>query len=83
MIQVENLTYIYEDGTCALSNVSLQLDHQITGLLGANGSGKSTMFMNILGVYKPKKGQILWEGHPLKYGKKDLLNYRQYVNLVM
>lgn len=83
MIQVENLTYIYEDGTCALNDVSLQLNHQITGLLGANGSGKSTMFLNILGVYKPKHGQIILDGKPLKYGKKDLLDYRQYVNLVM
>ncbi len=38
------------------------MDGEITTILGPNGSGKSTLFKCILGIWKPSKGEILWNG---------------------
>jgi len=35
---------------------------EIICLLGGNASGKSTTMKTILGIVKPSKGQVLWEG---------------------
>jgi len=35
---------------------------EIVCLLGGNASGKSTTMKTILGIVKPAKGQVLWEG---------------------
>ncbi|WP_117086145.1 ATP-binding cassette domain-containing protein, partial [Klebsiella pneumoniae] len=49
------------------------------GIIGANGCGKSTLFMNLSGILKPQDGQVNWRGNPLKYDKKSLLELRQHV----
>ncbi len=47
----------------ALKEVSLSVeDGSILGLLGSNGSGKSTMLRLIAGVYKPDHGEIMIDG---------------------
>lgn len=83
MISCENISYTYDDGTLAIKDISLDFNRgNVTALIGANGSGKSTMFMNILGILKPSKGKVLWEGDPIQYDRKFLSKYRAYVNMV-
>ena len=63
MIRVESLKYQYEDGTQALTNINLDLERgNIVGLVGANGSGKSTS-LSIMGILKPTSGQIIYKGN--------------------
>lgn len=51
-----------------LSNVSLSIEPGMClGLLGTSGAGKSTLGKIILGLEKPMKGQVLFQGHDL-YG---------------
>lgn len=50
----------------------------IKGLLGHNGAGKTTLFRLIFGFYKPSKGQILVEGHPLQGKMVSFLETEQY-----
>lgn len=38
---------------------------EIVALLGSNGAGKSTLNNNLSGLYKPKGGQILFEGRDI------------------
>lgn len=38
---------------------------RIVALLGSNGAGKSTLNNNICGIYKPKAGQIVFEGRDI------------------
>ena len=35
---------------------------QIVTLIGANGAGKSTLLRSIVGLVKPKSGQIVYNG---------------------
>lgn len=55
-------------GVLALDNVNFACEKgRITGLLGANGSGKSTLSKIITGVYHADKGEILYEGRPVRF----------------
>ena len=50
-------------GLVALTGVSMQVRKgEIFGLVGPNGSGKTTMTNAITGFYPPQKGRILLEG---------------------
>lgn len=51
IIIVSNLNYQYPDGTTALSDVSFDVkEGETLVVIGANGTGKSTLFMNLMGV---------------------------------
>ncbi len=55
-------------GVVALDGADLTCSSgRITGLLGANGSGKSTMSKIITGVYSADDGEIRYNGVPVKY----------------
>lgn len=59
-------------GVVALSNGNLVCQRgKITGLLGANGSGKSTISKIITGVYSADSGEIKYNGKPVKYRNPD------------
>jgi simple sugar transport system ATP-binding protein len=52
----------------ALRNVSFSLGRaQVLGLLGDNGAGKSTLIKILTGLFKPDKGEILWEGERVDF----------------
>jgi ABC-2 type transport system ATP-binding protein len=47
----------------ALDDVSFSVDHGSTvGIVGSNGSGKSTMLKCLTGIYRPDKGKITMNG---------------------
>lgn len=57
-------------GLTALNSVSLKVnDSEIVGLIGPNGSGKTTLLNCISNLYRPKEGQIFFNGENL-LGKK-------------
>lgn len=59
----------------ALDDISFDVpDNQITGLIGQNGSGKSTTFHSILNFLK-YDGQIRWSGQPIKEADFDAIGY--------
>ena len=55
LLQADNLTKRY-GATVALDGVSFQVSEGITGLLGANGAGKSTAIKLFLGLLRPTSG---------------------------
>ncbi|PHR43928.1 MAG: ABC transporter ATP-binding protein [Fluviicola sp.] len=67
ILQTSGLRKVYKD-TVALNDLSISVEKgQIFGLLGPNGSGKTTTLGILLGVIKPKKGTFSWFGN----GQKD------------
>ena len=67
MLRLQNLTY-HPAATPEpiLNNISLELPPQQLGLIvGASGSGKTTILEILAGLAEATKGQILWRTKPL------------------
>ena len=82
MLKVENVSFRYSKfSRPVLNGASLELKPGEIGiLLGKNGSGKTTMFKNILGINKPGMGRILFEGEDLlKMSRKERARRIAYV----
>lgn len=62
LLQVKEIHTYYEESHI-LYGVFLNIDKgQIVGLLGRNGVGKSTTLKSIIGLVKPREGEILFKG---------------------
>ncbi len=58
MLVVQDLSVFYGESQI-LSNVSLQVQAgQVVSLMGRNGVGKTTLLKSIMGLLKPKAGQV-------------------------
>lgn len=62
MIKITNLTKKFGE-KAAISNLSIDIDKGLIGLVGHNGAGKSTLFRLISGVYLPTEGEITVDGY--------------------
>ena len=63
MLKIENITYGYNAMHNVLENFSLSYEEPgIYGLLGKNGTGKSTLLYLIMGLLQPKQGEITLNG---------------------
>jgi branched-chain amino acid transport system ATP-binding protein len=61
-LELKDLTMKF-GGLTAVDKINLQLERgSIHGLIGPNGSGKTTTFNMISGYYKPTSGHIVFEG---------------------
>ena len=65
MLKLEGVSLSYGSFR-ALDNVSLHADKgELVVLLGANGAGKSSIFMAISGINKTSSGSISFDGQEL------------------
>jgi ABC-type branched-subunit amino acid transport system ATPase component len=65
VLSVEGLTKSF-GGVLAVDNVSFDLhDEEILGLIGPNGSGKTTSFDLISGFLAPDSGRVIFEGNDI------------------
>jgi phosphonate transport system ATP-binding protein len=63
MLEIRNLTKIYDDGTVALRNVDFKVETgEFLVIIGLSGSGKSTLLRCINRLIDPTEGEILWDG---------------------
>lgn len=75
MLECRGITKKFGTKT-AISDLTVTLEKgKIYGLLGENGSGKTTWMKMIAGLSKPTSGEILFEGHPLCYADKEKIAY--------
>ena len=84
MLEVKNLTKIYNDGTVALDDVSFTVeDGEFLVIIGLSGSGKSTLLRCINRLIDPTEGQILWNGEDItKVKGEQLRNLRRQVGMI-
>ena len=65
MLKFENVSLRY-GSFLALDGVSLHADRgELVVLLGANGAGKSSLFLTASGIHKAAGGSIVWNGQEL------------------
>ena len=73
-IEIENFSYRYPDGTAALSDITLTVEHgQKLALIGPNGAGKSTLLLAMAGFAKGT-GEVRIDG--LEVNRKNLRKIR-------
>ena len=84
MLQIRNLTKIYEGGVLALDNVSFDIpDGQFLAIIGLSGSGKSTLLRCINRLVEPTSGQILWDGVDIvKASPEEMRRIRRRIGMV-
>jgi len=65
ILEANNLTMRF-GGVTALDNLSMHVNEgEVLGLLGPNGSGKTTFFNVITGLYRASSGNVSFRGHDL------------------
>ena len=80
--EMKDVDFTYPNGTKALHNVSLTIEHgKTTALVGLSGAGKSTILNLLNKFYEPDCGEILLDGTPLKQYDNQFL--RQEIGLVL
>jgi ABC-2 type transport system ATP-binding protein len=62
ILEVDDLTHDYGE-VVALSGLTLEVPPGVTGLVGANGAGKTTMLRLMLGLLHPTSGSMQVLGH--------------------
>lgn len=85
-IELKNVDYIYnkdrEEKSYALKNINLEINkHEIIGLIGQTGSGKSTLVQLLNGLLIPTNGDVFVDGVNTKE-KKARRDIRFKVGLV-
>jgi ABC-2 type transport system ATP-binding protein len=62
MLNLQDVSHIYPNGTRALDHVTLSIPRGMYGLLGPNGAGKSTLMRAIATLQTPTEGTIRFGG---------------------
>lgn len=63
-LQIKNLSFGYKKNQMILNNINLEIKQgEILGILGPNGTGKTTFIKCINNIHKPNEGRILYDGN--------------------
>ena len=87
MIRVEHLSYVYNPGlptqVTALEDVSFTVEQgDFVGVIGATGSGKSTLISHLNGLNKPTSGKVWVDGRDLWADPAKIREFRFFTGLV-
>lgn len=81
ILKVRDLYYSYGNGDAALDGVSVDIyAGEKIAVIGSNGSGKSTFFLNANGVLKADQGEISYQDTLIN--KKNLKELRKNIGIV-
>lgn len=81
ILEVKNLYYGYEKHHMILQDITLCINKgEKIAVLGANGAGKSTFFLNLNGVLQPQKGEIIYRGEVRN--SKNMNIFRKNIGIV-
>jgi len=81
IISVSNLTKVFGGKTVAVNEISFEIEkNTIFGLIGPNGSGKTTTQRMLTTILQPTSGTIKYKNHDLENG--DINNIRRIIGYV-
>jgi len=80
LVEVKDLKKSY-DLKEAVRGISFQIkDNEILGLLGPNGSGKTTTIGMMLGLLKPSNGEIIIDGKKIEDNRIEILKKINFIS---
>lgn len=89
-IRFKNVFYRYPNSKdYALKDINVEIKYgEKIGIVGKNGSGKSTFINLLLGLYYPEQGEITVDGHDIKnvlkaYRQKLMCMFQDFLKLPM
>jgi cobalt/nickel transport system ATP-binding protein len=66
ILTLENIDYKYHDTICALSDISLGIEKgERFAIIGANGTGKTTLLQMMNGLIQPSNGKLFFKGYEI------------------
>jgi len=84
LLEARGISHTYPGDVRALTGLDLKIEAgRRLAILGANGSGKTTLLLHLNGTLKPKAGQVLLDGQPMRYDSDSLISWRRRVGLVL
>ena len=82
IIEVNNLSYTYKDGTEALQKISFSIEpNSRVAIMGPNGAGKSTLLFHLNALYMAQQGEVFIKSRKVREENKNWV--RKMVGLVM
>lgn len=84
MIQLKDVSKIYDNGTVGLKDINLNIDKgEFVVVVGLSGAGKSTLLRSINRLQDVSKGDILIDGKSITSSKgKDLREIRRDIGMI-
>ena len=83
LLALEQVGFSYPDGSIGLADCSLSiLRGSRNALIGANGSGKTTVFQHTNGLLRPQAGAVRYAGQAIDYSRGGLRRLRSKVGMV-
>ena len=80
ILTIENLNIWYSQNNNVIKNLSLEIpENQIIGLIGLNGTGKTTLFNTICGIHdKYNCEKILYKNKLIKFNNNNF-KYNRFI----
>jgi ATP-binding cassette subfamily B protein len=83
-VEFENVTFKYKKSETYVyhnTNISVEMNNKIIGIIGASGRGKSTFAKLLIKLYKPESGKIYIDGQDIENIESEYLrNNITYIN---
>lgn len=69
-ISINNIGFSYGHERAILTDINLDIaSGETVGLIGANGAGKTSLFLTVCGILKPNYGEVKLFGRPIEAGQ--------------
>jgi cobalt/nickel transport system ATP-binding protein len=82
IFELENISFAYPRRPCILDNLYFNLNtNQKIGIVGPNGCGKTTLFHILMGLLRPKSGNIAAFGKDIR-NDEDFVDVREKVGFL-
>ncbi|MBU9713680.1 phosphonate ABC transporter ATP-binding protein [Evansella tamaricis] len=84
ILEIQNLTKIYKDGTTALRDISFNVKKgEFAIIIGSSGAGKSTILRSINRLVQPTSGSILFQNKEITTSSKgELRKIRREMGMI-